>query len=218
MEKTKVARRKDHSREELKEMILDAAWNIVSEEGISNLTARSLGDRIGYVAGTIYNIFPSMEVLHLHLNARTMDMLYAKLDKISDKDSGALEKNLFQLAQGYIAFSEKYRQVWVALFSMDLQSFKENYPWYEEKIRNIFIPLEKILGRGLPGKYTSQIKEDSYVLWSSVHGLTYLWVTGKASHPDFSTEKKGAGKKNLERNIKLLISTYVAGISVRKKG
>ncbi|MDD3019737.1 MAG: TetR/AcrR family transcriptional regulator [Alphaproteobacteria bacterium] len=211
-----MARRNDHSREELKELILDAAWDIVAVNGASSLTARGIGKKIGYAAGTIYNIFPAMEVLHLHLNARTMDMLFEKLEKTACKKGGTFEEKLFQLACSYIRFSERYHPFWMALFATDIQGCKKNHSWYEEKIEKIFEPLEMILKQYLRGKNARQIEADSYILWSSVHGLVYLWVTGKSSYLEAGQSQRKSGKGALEKAISLLISTYVAGISARK--
>ncbi len=211
-----MARRNDHSREELKELILDAAWDIVAVNGSESLTARGIGKKIGYVPGTIYNIFPSMEVLHLHLNARTMDMLFEKLEKTACKKNGTFEEKLFQLASSYIRFSEQYQPFWMTLFTTDIQECKKNHSWYEEKIERIFEPLNTILKQYLRGKDARQIEADSYILWSSVHGLVYLWVTGKASYLEAGQGQRRSGKKALETAIRLLISTYVAGISARK--
>jgi len=76
-----MARRKDHTREELKALILQSAWQIVEEQGLPQLTARNIGKAIGYVPGTIYNVFPSMEILQLHLNGITLQRLSDHLEK-----------------------------------------------------------------------------------------------------------------------------------------
>ncbi len=71
-----MARRKDHSREELKDLILQAAWKIVGAEGYEGLTARRVAAEIGYAPGTIYNLFASMDDLCQQLCGRTLDDLY----------------------------------------------------------------------------------------------------------------------------------------------
>jgi len=191
-----MARRKDHSREELKELILSAAWDIIASGGVSKLTAREIGKKIGYVPGTIYNIFPSMEVLQLHVNARTLKLLAEKLGKVAEKGRGApLEARLIGLARAYLSFAQAYQPFWMALFANDLTDLKETQGWYGQAIEEVFLPLETILREECPDN--PSVREDSHILWSSVHGITYLWATGK-----MPPSKEKHGKRTLSANKK----------------
>ena len=58
-----MARRSDHSRDELKALILDCAREIAEEEGLRGLTARRIATEIGYAPGTIYNLFSNLDDL-----------------------------------------------------------------------------------------------------------------------------------------------------------
>ena len=77
-----MGRRSDHSRDELYVMALDAAESIVREDGFPALTARKVAARIGYTAGTLYNIFRNQDDLIIHLNARTLGRLDAEMRQI----------------------------------------------------------------------------------------------------------------------------------------
>ena len=68
-----MARRSDHSREELYALILDSARSIVEEDGFSGLTARRVASSIGYAPGTIYNLFSNLDDLILHLRGKVLD-------------------------------------------------------------------------------------------------------------------------------------------------
>jgi hypothetical protein len=52
-----MARRKDHTRVQLKEMSLLAGQKILQEEGIPSFSARKIAKEIGYTVGTVYNVF-----------------------------------------------------------------------------------------------------------------------------------------------------------------
>ena len=52
-----MARRSDHSREELREMAITAAEQIVVEQGYEGLSARKVAAAIGYTVGTLYLVF-----------------------------------------------------------------------------------------------------------------------------------------------------------------
>ena len=52
-----MGRRNEHSRDEIKEMAIEAGKKIIVEEGFSNLGARKIARAIGYTVGTLYNVF-----------------------------------------------------------------------------------------------------------------------------------------------------------------
>ena len=74
-----MARRADHSREELCEIAMQAAERIVETDGLRALTARNVADAIGYSPGTLYNLFANLDELILQLNGRTLDALHDRL-------------------------------------------------------------------------------------------------------------------------------------------
>ena len=52
-----MARRSDHTREEIREMALVATEQIVSVAGFSALSARKIAKKIGYTVGSLYLLF-----------------------------------------------------------------------------------------------------------------------------------------------------------------
>lgn len=176
-----MARRSDHTREQLEEMILEAAWRIVGEEGAQALTARRVASAIGYTPGTIYNLFESMDALCLRVNGRTLDLLYEILSDPACQDSGKSPlENMKVMAGLYEAFARDYKPYWFMLFSHAVSEDQRRTDWYREKISRLFTPLETLL-RPLfsEGAGDEQRKQAARILWSSVHGLCFLQETGK---------------------------------------
>lgn len=170
-----MGRRKDHSREQLKDMILDAAWHIIGEN--DSLTARRIAGDIGYAPGTIYNVFPSMEAVYIAVNGRTIDKLYDVLrQKDCNDDTAPPVDNLKQMARLYQQFAKDYRPHWLMLFTHILPDDQTPPDWYLEKIEQLFTPLENQLGRFLKGR---NIRKEARILWASVNGLLLLEETGK---------------------------------------
>ena len=56
-----MARRSDHSRDELYELALVAARRIIEDGGYRALTARKVADHMGYSPGTLYNVFAGLD-------------------------------------------------------------------------------------------------------------------------------------------------------------
>ena len=80
-----MARRSEHSKEEIRDMALAAAQDIVKAEGLAGLSARKIAKKIGYTVGTLYLVFKNQDDLILTINARTLDALAAKMQDALQK-------------------------------------------------------------------------------------------------------------------------------------
>lgn len=201
-----MARRSDHTRKELKTLVLDEAWNIVKEHGSEGLTARRIAKNIGYAPGTIYNLFDSMDDLCLQLNARTLDLLYDALNDAALPSSQSTSiDNVKSMAQRYITFAEENKPYWLMLFNLQLPERIRRAEWYHEKIERLFTPLEGLLVPYYAPEAEKERKEAARILWASVHGLCFLNETGKISL--VSQENKTAAHMTHH-----LIDTFIAGI------
>lgn len=200
-----MARRSDHSREQLKDLILDKAWEIVGHEGIESLTARRLATEIGYVPGTIYNIFRSMDELRLAIAGRTLDTLYGVLNspECNDPDKSPIE-NMKAMAMLYMKFAAEKRPYWLMLFSPTLPETRAEEEWYQAKINHLFEPLGHLLEPLFPDTERKKAHMAARVLWASVHGLCFLQETGKMGVV--------GDRAGLHSMVSLLIDTFVAGL------
>lgn len=200
-----MARRKDHSRDELKDLVLEKAWNIVGQAGFEGVTARAIAKAIGYAPGTIYNLFDSMDDLYLQVNARTLDRLYEALNaSVSGGSDQTPAENMKVMAQAYMTFAHDYRSHWMMLFHYRMPDGAKPGPWYEEKIERLFAPLESLMEPLFPQGQDRRRKVAARVLWASVHGLCFLQETGKLSVVD----DRSAGAAP----VQFLIDTFLAGL------
>lgn len=177
-----MARRNDHTREDLKALILDTSWEIVRESGFEGLTARRIAKEIGYAPGTIYNLFNSMEDLYLALNARTLDLLYDALSNPACNNPKQKPiNNMKAMATHYMDFAQKYRPYWLMLFNLKISEDRSLDKEYSEKIDRLFMPLESLLEPYFLTKGRKKRKIATRVLWAAVHGLCFLHETEKIS-------------------------------------
>ena len=116
-----MARRSDHTREELKDLILASATKIIEKEGFSALTARKIASDIGYTPGTLYNVFQSMDGLTLALNGITLEKLLPVLaqSKEVNKDK-APEEIMKAMAREYRDFATTNRERWLMMFKHEI--------------------------------------------------------------------------------------------------
>ena len=108
-----MARRSDHSRAQLEELILAEGHKLMAETGYARFSAREVAKRIGYSIGTIYNVFGSLDALLLAINGRTF-MLWA--DWLRAKLAVAGEDRIAALVGGYFDFATRNTNLWMAIY------------------------------------------------------------------------------------------------------
>ncbi len=200
-----MARRSDHTREELKELILTSASKIIEKEGFSALTARKIAADIGYTPGTLYNVFQSMDGLTLVLNGITLEKLLPVLanSKDSNKDK-APEEIMKAMARTYRDFAINNRERWLMMFKHEISDEAEIPEWFRGKIALLFQPLEDVLKNHFSFKTDAERQIAARSLWASIHGIYFLHETGKLPLLD--------GKDVCENMTDALIDNCVKGL------
>lgn len=172
-----MGRRSDHTIQELTQMIVDAAYEIVEKEGIEKLSTRKVATKIGYTVGTLYNIFQNLDDIIVHINGRTLDNLIEQLEKSSKiKNNRAPIKNL---SSSYYEFSKTQSHLWVLLFE---HIFPSDHPfprWYKTKIEKLIQIVCDTLAMSVPNLSEARSKECVSVLWAGIHGICVLALRDK---------------------------------------
>ncbi len=197
-----MARRSEHSREELKEMALAAAEKILDEEGLAGLSTRKVAAAMGYTVGTLYLVFRNLDDLILQLNAQRLDDLYEHLFMIRQGNDSPQEV-VKTLAHFYIQYAREHPAAWHLLFSFRMPQGQALPGWFEARIARLFALVEEQLGR-LGLKLDRQgLKLAASTLWSGVHGVCDLSVGDKLSL---------SGNTKPEELIDSLIERYISGL------
>jgi AcrR family transcriptional regulator len=168
-----MARRGEHSREEIRRMALDAAEAIVAAHGYRGLSARKVAADIHYTVGTLYLVFENLDDLILHVNGRTLDELFAWL-KEKQASAHNPEAALIALANAYIAYAEAQSPRWNMLFEFLADKGEILPEWYQEKLGKVFGLVEAALCSLTQDQ--AKIQHAARVLWASVHGICVLKV------------------------------------------
>lgn len=184
-----MARRSDHTKEELRALILQSALEVLQAEGFAGLSARKIAERAGYTVGTLYHQYANLDDILLHVNATTLDLLAAKLRPVKDVEG---------LVEMYVQFTRKEQARWTALTLHELPA-SEFPDWYRTKIEGIFDLFEGVLAKELGAKAGQAAK----VIWASIQGITLLGQQGKL-------ENFGAG--DAKQLIRSLVLGYIKGI------
>jgi len=173
-----MARRNDHSREEIREMALTAAEKIVSEQGYKGLSARKVASAIGYTVGTLYLVFDNLNDLILQVNGRTLDRLHAQMVKEQAQYPDARER-LLQLGHTYIRFADEYPHCWEMIFDHRSAEGQGMPEWFQEKVARMFALVEAGLEPLAKHHSPQEIAHAARALWGGVHGICILAITHK---------------------------------------
>jgi len=173
-----MGRRSDHSREELRELALDAARAIVKEEGIQKLSARAVAGRMGYSAGTLYLIFHNLDDLIGAVNIRTVADLRARIEAVAQATPDPRER-IRAIAHEYLFDSVRTPQLFRLAFEHTAGPGAPVSESVTTETNAIVEVAVNTIGELLPGAGRSELTLLAAVLWSGVHGICHLGLTDK---------------------------------------
>lgn len=195
-----MARRSEHSQQEIKDMVLNAAEMIVVEEGFDKLKVRKIALEVGYTVGSIYMVFENMADLVMHIKGRTLDDIATQLNSI-DQDNTA-EQRIALLAKTYLLFASENFNRWRMIFEHQLADDEQIPDWYQQKVHQIFSIVETQFKQLSSTHTEEESKQAARALWSGVHGICTLSLTGKLDL---------LGVDNIEKTVDLLVSGFIQG-------
>ena len=158
-----------------RQMMIDAAVEILREGGAAAFNVRLVAERAGTAVGSVYTQFGSLEALRLEASAVTMRLLRNALaEALASCPSGAMDERLLCLTDAYLRFAAENRNAWTAMF--EPRSIPAP-PAIAADIAALFEIIEQELrDGGVPGE--EDIPMLARALWSSVHGMVYLGEIG----------------------------------------
>ena len=173
-----MARRSEHSRDEIQAMAIQAAIHILSEDGLQGLSTRKVASAIGYTAGTLYLVFKNLDELILQVNAASLDELHGQMQNALAKNKEP-QTQLLGLAHAYLCFARDNFARWSLMFTHQMPADMDLPDWFHDKVRVLFAlvvqPLQEINASLTPEQY----QQATHVLWSSVHGVCELGLNDK---------------------------------------
>lgn len=181
-----MARRKDHSPEELKALVIGAVLGFLQSEPAQKLSLRQLAKMVGYSPGTLINLFGSYAHLILAANAATLDLIADKLSKALVNTQNPQDQ-LSVIALEYLNFAKQHPFQWQILFEHHLAEEDEVPHWQLSRIDGLFTLIEKCLEQLNPHSQNDERHKASRVIWAAVHGICMLEVDNKLFAQDSVT-------------------------------
>lgn len=170
-----MGRRSDHSRAELRELIVAEGHRQMEQVGFAHFSAREVAKRIGYSIGTLYNVFGSYDRLILAINGRTLelwlDYLQARLEEV--------DGDRLQAAIGaYFEFAVIHRHTWAALYDFRLPDNQEPGEDYEARVHAIIAVVEREVRDALSPARADKAPGLTRSLLACVHGHCFFTLNG----------------------------------------
>lgn len=163
-----MARRNDHTREELRELAIQAVFDMVDAEEHINVTARGVANAMGYTVGTLYLVFRNLDELMQQARQALLHDLYADMVAAAQVSVGP-QAAILELARCYLSLLEQYPGRW-RLVSWGQETMNEEQG-LDSVVEDMFALVEEQLARLAPARNNKEIAIAARALWSAVHGI-----------------------------------------------
>jgi AcrR family transcriptional regulator len=194
-----MARRADHSREELAGLVIEAAEALAREEGLRGVAMRRIAAAIGYAPGSIYNAVGDLDEVVLRVNARTLERLRDDLARAVDPTRAPLD-NALAVADAYLSFVTAQPRLWGLLLEHVLPKGSEFPDWYDMALSETTRLVDEVLRPLIPDE--AERRRSVATLWAALHGLASLATSGKLAIVDEDDPREMA---------RLLVRRFLAG-------
>jgi AcrR family transcriptional regulator len=152
--------------------MLTATTQLLERDGLAGVSAREVARRIGYSAGTLYNVFKDLDDLIIEVESRLLDRLTLRITSVPLTDDPV--ENVCQIAAAYLAFTQECPKLWNLLFEHHMPPDWPVPTCYQAKLEAPLRHLETCLVPILAGHQPERTVQAARVLWSGIHGITCL--------------------------------------------
>jgi AcrR family transcriptional regulator len=178
-----MAKKKYHHGD-LKNALIQAGMEILSEEGIAGLSLRKVALRAGVSHNAPYAHFSDKQALIAAISTEGYRILFEQLSSIREKYQADPCQQLIEAALTYVRFAQNRPAQFRVTFSSAVER-EEDYPALVEITGKCLEQLIFIMGacQGAGILRPGPAEAMAISVWSAVHGFTCLLIEGQISHP-----------------------------------
>lgn len=178
-----ISERREREREVLRAAILEAARDLLSEEGLAALSMRAIAERIEYSPATIYLYFKDKEALIgevVHAGFRQLeDYVRGELKALPPEASAADQYSA--MGRAYARFALENTAYLRVMFEVPATARMEcpddRGKAHKRDPFGVVALLQRAAQEGLTG--IGDARQAAVVGWGLIHGLTSLYLSGQ---------------------------------------
>ena len=194
--KERIQRLKDDTRSN----ILDAALQIVKEDGWQALSMRKIADKIEYTAPIIYEYFSNKEGILLELT-RHGYVILGKEIKIAKSKHVKTDEQLEAMWTAYWNFAFEHKEFYQLMFGVDMICCEQKKSMPEsEYLDDLFFDTIKDLMKA-ENPAEGVICRKYYTFWSVVHGLISINIVRQGVSDDINQQVLADALSGIIKNI-----------------
>jgi len=184
---TGAKRRRARYGDEMRQDILQAARQIIAEEGAGALSIRGIAGRIGYSAAALYEYFSGKGAIAEALFVAGFGTLAEMLEHIEQTEPDPLVR-LRTLGTAYRRFALGHPQEYGLMFGRPVPEFEPSKEALEVIATRAFAPLQRAFADGIAAGVIRSMdaRTGATAAWAYMHGLVSLELAGMGCpSPDY---------------------------------
>ena len=189
-------------REDLRTRLMDAARDLIEQNGIRGLNARSVTTKAGCALGSLYTAFEDLDDLIVHVNSATLKQLGEFLSaRVVETDEPVAV--LKALAEGYVIFARENFPLWNALFEYADITMDHVPDWHQQDQALLIDFIKEPVMALSPHMGEEEARLRAKTMFAAVHGVVA-----------FSLQERfiGIGAEELNPELNRFIDQMIAGL------
>ncbi|HEY4110626.1 MAG TPA: TetR/AcrR family transcriptional regulator [Puia sp.] len=188
-------------KEQTRVNILDAAHDIVKDEGWQALSMRKIADKIEYTAPIIYEYYANKEAILLELTKKGFMLLSCRMNEAKNKHE-KLEDQLEAMWLAYWNFAFAEKEYYQLMFGVEMNCciMDELLPPGSTPYDIAAGPIAELMGIG-------DIEDDRvctkyYTYWSIIHGLVSINIVRQGTSDEINRQILKDAITGITRSLK----------------
>ncbi|MCX2741718.1 TetR/AcrR family transcriptional regulator [Pontibacter anaerobius] len=178
-----IAERKKRHKEEVRASILEAAWQLVVQDGWQALSIRKIAEAIEYSVPVIYDHFANKEAILLELTKQGFRKLNEALIK-AKQQAQSPEEQIEAMAYTYWRFAFENTAYYQVMYGLGIPSCETVNQISELSTFSELIlePIKELIASGKHPDTDPFLKLHTF--WSMLHGLISINMMGAEQHKE----------------------------------
>lgn len=170
-----MARRKDHTRGQLRDMMIEEGHSHLASVGYARFSAKEVARQIGYSIGTVHNVMGGHDEFMAALNTRTF-VTWA--DSVERRLADTVDDRIGELVGAYFSFARENQNLWTAIYDHRLPAGMMLSTEQSETRGRLTSIIATEVARAIPGMDPTDVRGLTTSLIATVHGHCDLTMSG----------------------------------------